>query len=84
MASGSFPLHPVHDANGLKLKAAADLVADVCRDVSDEVYAGESGGMQFDNAASDGGSLALLYLAEKLIRDELSKPREREPPDERH
>lgn len=69
MGSGSFPLYD--DGLGAKLVKAADLVNEVVNEVVSEVYSGDSGGGQLDNAASDGGSLALLSLAERLIRAEV-------------
>jgi len=56
---------------GEQLSAAASAVESICDELRDGVYSGESGGMQFDNAASDGGSLSLLRLAVKLIRAEV-------------
>jgi hypothetical protein len=72
MGSGSFPLYRSEE-NGKKLLEAAKLVQEVCRSMRDDVDSGESGGMQYDNAASDGGSLALLRLAQSLIEDEGEK-----------
>jgi hypothetical protein len=72
MGSGSFPLYRT-DENGKKLLEAAKLIGEVVDGISDDVYSGDSGGMQYDNAASDGGSLALLQLAAQLIEDEVQK-----------
>ena len=71
MGSGMFPLSPTRDELGVRLNKIADDLEKICEEVSDDIYSGDSGGMQYDNAASDGGSLALLRLAVKLIRDEL-------------
>jgi hypothetical protein len=71
MGSGMFPLSPIRDDYGVKLKNAADAIEDVCNAISEDIYSGDAGGGQFDNAASDGGDLALLRLAVKLIRDRL-------------
>lgn len=70
MGAGSFPVGARGEI-GKKLVQAAELVESVCEDMTDDVYSGDSGGMQYDNAAADGGSLALLRLAVKLIRDEV-------------
>jgi hypothetical protein len=70
MGSGSFPLHYT-DKAAVTLKAAADSVQAVCDGISDDVYSGDSGGGQFDNAASDGASLAMLRLAVRLIREQI-------------
>ena len=69
MGSGSFPLERIHDL-GKRLWDAADMVEGVCKEMESDVFSGDSGGGQVDNAASDGGSLALLRLAVRLIRDE--------------
>jgi hypothetical protein len=68
MSAGYFPMNDSTDP-AKKLLQAADLVQSATRDVRDSVYSGEDG--QFDNSASDGGSLALLELAVKLIRGEV-------------
>lgn len=70
MGSGSFPLQK-NDDGYESLKRAADLIRDVHRSWMADVYGGDSGGGQADNAASDGGSLARIALAEQLIRGEL-------------
>ena len=72
MGSGTFPLYR-SDENAKKLLTAAMLVREVVGSISNEVYSGESGGGQFDNAASDGGSLATLSLAAELIEREVEK-----------
>jgi len=78
MASGSFPLDPAYDSEGRMLIQAADLIDAVCASIADAVSSGESGGMQIDNAASDGASLVMLHLASRLVRAEVR----RETPDE--
>ena len=66
MGSGRFPL----DRSGWKrLLEAARLIDEVMNEVYDDIYSGESGGMQFDNAARDGGYLATLSLAQRLITE---------------
>lgn len=72
MGSGTFPLYKT-DTRGQRLLGAAKEVREVCDEMVDAVYSGDSGGGQFDNAASDGGSLALLRLAASLIEDEVVK-----------
>lgn len=72
MGSGMFPVER-SGRLGNELANAAKRVESVCEEIEDEVYSGESGGMQFDNAASDGSSLGLLRLAAKLIRDEVQR-----------
>jgi len=71
MGSGIFPLRL---ADGARLLQAAALI-EACHDeLVDEVYSGDSGGGQFDNAASDGGELALLQLAARLCREAVGEP----------
>ena len=72
MGSGSFPLYRTDD-DGKKLIEATRLVREVCDSLADSVYSGDSGGGQFDNAASDGRSLGLLGLAAGLIEAEVRK-----------
>lgn len=59
---------PVVDA---RLTEAAKLIDAVIDDYWDDVYSGDDG--QYDNSASDGGSLALLGLARSLIQKETRK-----------
>jgi hypothetical protein len=66
MGSGTFPLHH-NDEDGKKLLEAARLIGEVHSSMADGVFSGDSGGGQYDNAASDGGSLALLSLAKSLV-----------------
>lgn len=69
MASGMFPL--AHDGElGEKLLRAAQLIEEVL----DEAYEWSRDDNQFDNAASDGASRALLALAARLVREEVSQP----------
>ena len=68
MASGYFPLCR-EEENGKKLIDAMRLIQEVKDYFCEDIYSGSGG--QFDNAASDGGSLALLGLAKRLINDEL-------------
>lgn len=70
MGSGYFPLE---GKRATALLGAAQAVEDVCEALVSDVYSGESGGSQFDNAASDGGSVALLRLAVQLIRGEVRR-----------
>ena len=72
MGSGSFPLSP-NEETGKKLVQAAALIKEVTDAWYDDVYGGDSGGMQYDNAATDGGSLALLGLAHRLILGEVKE-----------
>jgi len=66
VASGMFPLRP-GDEGYEDLARAANLVESVLQRYWD--WVGDDG--QYDNAAADGGSLALLKLAVRLIRDEI-------------
>mgnify|MGYP001613531565 CR=1 FL=1 len=61
MGSGCFPLKDD------RLTKAANLVGQVIDDYWSDVYSGECGGMQFDNAASDGAALGALGIAKDLI-----------------
>jgi len=70
MASGMFPLR-ANSENGEMLIEAAALIGTVINGLYSDVYSGDSGGMQFDNAASDGGSIARLKLAQRLIKEEV-------------
>jgi hypothetical protein len=70
MGSGYFPLDR-NTESGKKLLEAMRLIEEVKENFYDEVYSGSDG--QFDNAARDGGFLALLGLAKRLIREELEK-----------
>jgi len=70
MASGYFPLNR-EEENGRKLVNAMKLIEEVKENYYEDIYSGSDG--QFDNAASDGGSLALLGLARTLINNELEK-----------
>lgn len=72
MASGYFP---VDGSDAERLRSIADQLHAFIVECLGPVHSGESGGMQYDNTASDGGSLALLALAEQLIRDEIGKGR---------
>ena len=69
-------LFPIWDESpeGEKLIRAADLIKEVTDELRENVYSGESGGMQFDNSAWDGGSMAMLSLAYRLIMTEVQKP----------
>lgn len=66
MASPYFPnlIEPSHKQ---KLTRAAKLVTEVIDYYQPSVSEGADG--QFDNSASDGGALALLGLAVRLIRE---------------
>ena len=61
MGGGCFPLKDD------RLTKASDLIGQVMDDYWPDVYSGEAGGMQFDNAAHAGAALAMLELAKKLI-----------------
>lgn len=67
MGSGYFPLGKSDGEWWDQLTQAADLITSVCDDMLDAVY----GNDQTDNAASDGGSMALLRLAAQLVRAEV-------------
>jgi len=70
MGSGCFPLSR-EDKDAGKLLQASKLIDEVIKSLWGDVYSGDVGGMQYDNAASDGGSLALLGLASKLVLDQV-------------
>ena len=72
MGSGYFPLENCKWAE--RLMNAVKEVRAVCVEARDDIYSGESGGGQFDIAASDGESLAMLYLAIELIERQISGP----------
>jgi len=68
MGRGAFPLYR-SGQNGKKLIEALRLMEIVQCDLSDAVSTGDSGGGQFDNAASDGAALERLNIAAELVRD---------------
>lgn len=69
MSSGYFPL-PKNGESGKKLVDANLLIREVIDKFQDDVYSGIDG--QFDNSASDGGSLALLELACTILENQVS------------
>ena len=79
MGSGMFPLDVNYSRAGKALLEASKLIQATINDLYDGVYSGDSGGNQYDNAASDGGSLALLGLAKDLIVAELKGISEADP-----
>ena len=72
MGSGMFPLYRGSE-EAKKLLQAAEILDEFLNDMYEAVYSGDAGGGQFDNAAMDGASLAMLSLAKKLIEDEVRK-----------
>ena len=68
MGSGYFPISKM-DEDGKRLMKAVVLVEEVKSELLDAIYDGDDG--QFDNAASDGGSLARLGVAIDLIKGEV-------------
>lgn len=66
MGSGIFPLRRGDDNYDSLLDCREEItrIADYFRD---DIFTGESGGHQFDNAARDGAHLAYLRLAVELI-----------------
>ena len=68
MGSGIFPLERDEDT-GLTLQGIAFQIEAIANDLSEGIYSGDSGGMQFDNAASDGTYLYRLRLALRLLRE---------------
>ena len=70
MGSGYFPLNK-KDVAGGKLLKAKNLIDEVIRDYYEDIYSGIDG--QYDNAASDGGSLALLGLCIEILEKEVLK-----------
>lgn len=70
MSSGYFPVQQSTEI-AAKLMRAAVLLQEVIDECLDDVYDGDSGGGQFDNAASDGASLAMIGLARKLVVNEV-------------
>jgi len=82
MGSGSFPLW--HDGkDGHKLLEAARRIEEVSNKWYESVCTGDAGGMQFDNAAYDGGFLHRLNLAARLVRECVDSQSESHPPAER-
>lgn len=70
MASGCFPLYK-NEKDVDKLVEAIRLIDEFVDSWYSAVYNGDSGGNQFDNAASDGGALALISLASSLLKDQI-------------
>jgi hypothetical protein len=70
VASGYFPLE-ADEPEGKRVLAAADEIQAVLDEMRRYVY---EDSYQFDNAADDGQSLAMLGLALKLIRAEVRGP----------
>ena len=68
MGSGIFPLKR-DEQLGLTLQGIAFQIEVVADDLAEGIYSGDSGGMQFDNAASDGTYLYRLRLAVRLLRE---------------
>ena len=75
MGRGTFPLYR-NDEEAKKLLTAVSLVREVIHEINESVYSGDSGGGQYDNSASDGGSLALLHLAARLIEGEVERTKQ--------
>lgn len=67
MSSGYFPLLKDSDS-AKKLMEAQKLISEVVGDLVGDIYTQD----QVDNAAQDGGSLALLNLAIQILKDEVS------------
>jgi hypothetical protein len=66
MASGTFPLS-ANSVSGQKLRVAVGLVRQVLAAAAEEIEYET----QLDNAMSDGGSMARLELAVRLIEAEV-------------
>ncbi len=67
MGSGSFPLDPKRD--GKELKEIINKLQIFYGDWWGSVHSGDSGGGQFDNAASDGGYLEEIRIAIMLLEE---------------
>jgi hypothetical protein len=67
MGSGSFPFSQ-SDNLGIRLNKLADELDKIREEMYECVYTGDSGGGQYDNAASDGGYLEDIRIASTLIR----------------
>lgn len=66
MASGSFPVDRSSE-EGKALSSAIDIIDELMGDWWEAVYTGDSGGMQFDNAASDGAYMEKMRIARNLL-----------------
>jgi hypothetical protein len=66
MASGTFPL-PSTDSDAKKLLEAKKILEDFRSEYYEIIYSGDSGGCQYDNAASDGGYLERISIAIEMI-----------------
>lgn len=66
MGSGSFPIYTT-DSEAKKLLDIKQQLKNYIDEWSDAVYSGDSGGGQYDNAASDGGYLERLRVALEMI-----------------
>ena len=70
MGSGVFPVRSQSE-EGKKLCQAIVLIEQVLNLLEPDILDGSSGGNQFDNAAYDGGSLARLELAKRILSEEV-------------
>lgn len=74
MASGCFPFYTT-DNEAKKLLGIKKQLQDFLSEWSEAVYSGDSGGMQYDNAASDGGYLERIKVAIEMIDGCLYEPK---------
>jgi hypothetical protein len=76
MGSGSFPID-ARDSEAIRLLEIKNLLREFYSEWSSFVYSGESGGCQYDNAASDGGYLERISIAIDMINGCLRFPKEK-------
>lgn len=74
MASGCFPFCTTDD-EARKLLDIKKQLQEFLNEWSSVVSSGDSGGMQLDNAASDGGYLERINIAIEMIDGCLYKPK---------
>lgn len=67
-----FPLDGRYDDGATIVRIIAELKK-ICESAGESIYSGDSGGGQYDNAASDGASLAMIHLAIELLEREIRK-----------
>ena len=76
MASGCFPIYTT-DSSAKPLLDIRQQLRNYIDEWSEEVYTGQSGGLQYDNTASDGGYLERLRVAIEMIDGCLYEPKEK-------
>ncbi|MBE3116162.1 hypothetical protein IMZ68_03080 [Candidatus Bathyarchaeota archaeon] len=74
MGSGCFPIN-AKDKEAARLLEIKKLLEEFRSEWYDSIYSGESGGGQYDNAASDGGYLERIGIAIEMIDGCLYTPK---------